>query len=1399
MATKAQLLAVALVAFCRYGLNEAIKVQAAAEAEAEAAAAVYRREERRHRLALAQGLQNMTIPRAIAVLKDQPGTPKELLTIVHKRLGQEYHAHTVHHHRAHLRMHGRVQRAEDPDPEALPQKAAEVYGADVIKAKDLLNQMIYEIQTQYEVENKKCCDYEHTKRGLIEEVAQDIALFNAEAAQGRALILSAQSQINLAEGQIPALSDALTLHSNKCNSNIDALKTELATVMSDKVTMTSLATITDCKKDATFVQVGVLQCLHPCTQEPHMLFSSRALRSATRELRSPFARRLMHEGLEKVHAKTRHSHLVSSFLQEEVDDEMVAEYNAAPDPTTPRMVRPNGPCEKPASTDLKSTNCRIGAGSCEILQERLQVIYAAVLDKNNELQDAVQRMERNCKAVRTSYESQISDLTTLLSSEQAKLAAATKTQNNADEQSRLKTVEKKDLEGEFGTMTGTCQKNYQQFEDQLCGLTKLRGELFKVKAPGASFIMEDCKLAAWSASPCSRTCGGGAQTLTRSILVAPSGGVKCLPLTQVQECNSIKCPVDCQLEDWQRWSGCTSECGGGVQQRARLMSVRPRYGGKPCGETGEVRSCNLQSCNADCVLSEWSSWSECSKGCDSGRQRRIRMVSALARGTGRCPNEKNDDRLQYRSCNSQRCPSPLGCQNKLDVVLLLDGSSRVGADGFEASKVAAQQLVRAIAGTGVAQVGLILFSGPQTLSGLRLCTNEDTSRTPDMAKDCSIRVVSRLTLNHFDLSSRIRELSWPQGSALTSAALATAEAELQNGRKDANSVVIVITRGQPLSIDKTTTAASALMKKARLMWVPVIGSEPLQNFRQWSSDPDDENIMPIANFNDLKTLATTDYIVASTCPTVSQQDFPPLPQHEWDFRECLGNVKDTYGTSLARLTGGTCGAQGVYLNGNKQFVTYDPFFFGGSIAIEASVKFEDFQEWSRIFDCGFGPNDNDILLANMGAGAGAQLEVNTAGAPKQYLSVSDFFVKNAWVHLIATLNEGTARLYRNGVLVGTRKGLTGPQVAMRPKCWTGKSNYAADRDLKGTVAYLRTWQGFALSDSQVQNMYAQEASRYSYFVVYDGNVVMKTSSLKEAKQRLNSYSQANAPPERMICELVDGVVTMDRQFLGPDREVQERPGLFVTLFVDCDFRGGSATLRPGAYDMNQMGFPDNALSSIRVPPGLAVTLYEHPNYQGTQLTLTGDTSCLIGRNFNDVVSGIRIQETGLAVNKWWANDDSATKMLKTCAAEAVKQVKDCELNPPEGSRSYSSVFDGNPLGSMHARSKLNSPQAWSAQVNKPGQWMQMDLGEVREITGVVVQGRADADQRVTKFNVQCSVDNKEFTVVPGPFDCPAGVAPDAVVRRFFPEPVTARYVRIVVQEWVNHISMRAGVSVCKAR
>ena len=55
-------------------------------------------------------------------------------------------------------------------------------------------------------------------------------------------------------------------------------------------------------------------------------------------------------------------------------------------------------------------------------------------------------------------------------------------------------------------------------------------------------------------------------------------------------------PRDCIVSDWTPWSACSKGCGGGITTRTRRVEYPAKYGGSPCPTLVNRRACNTQPC-----------------------------------------------------------------------------------------------------------------------------------------------------------------------------------------------------------------------------------------------------------------------------------------------------------------------------------------------------------------------------------------------------------------------------------------------------------------------------------------------------------------------------------------------------------------------------------------------------------------------------------------------------------------------------------------------------------------------------------------------------------------------------------------------------------------------------------
>jgi len=741
-------------------------------------------------------------------------------------------------------------------------------------ARKLLNDMIYESMEKYDKEIAKCTDYYAKQCALMEVARGQISAANFIAATSRALILDAQYNINKCQVSIPETKQELKDHNANCDKQLKALNKHLKTVMGDIAIMTMILKMSDC--DAKLLQthrLQLLRCEDPCTKKKYVTFAHSELQSQVSQL----------------HGQDRLASTFADLFDDDSDDspESLLQNTSKTkfnNPPVPRTKVPANPCTDPnrgapSAEDKRAAKCTLKKSpQCYKLQQRFLVIQAEIADQRDELMDQIANKEQECAEMKKSLETSIENDKSLLSASQTKLAQATEKEASAGETGRQVAKENEGYNADLVKQMKICSTNYINFETELCALRKIRGDLFKKMKPGHPGFFQDCELSKWVPEECTKKCEMGNQKLTRNVLQHPNGGCKCLPLSAKKNCNYQPCPVDCVLAQWGGWSKCSAKCGSGIAQRVRDVLTPMKHDGKPCGETTESKSCNVEACEKDCVLHEWTKWTACSKECDGGSKKRVKMIKEPAEGSGKCSGEWSPERLEYRSCANKRCKVPPGevlkCNKTLDVIMLLDGTPKSGEKGWKAQVTGAMQLVDAFSGPGITakpNIALIHYTGPRTWSGVSKCTGKSTKKV-DMEKVCKITLAQHFTEDMKKIKNTINGMSFQPGSKLLSLALMTTKAELALGRKTANTVVIVFIDGAPLSYRKTKLTSREIRKKARLVYVPVVKFSPLASVKTWASRRWQENIVKVGEAKELADPATGTHIIANICP----RRFPKL-------------------------------------------------------------------------------------------------------------------------------------------------------------------------------------------------------------------------------------------------------------------------------------------------------------------------------------------------------------------------------------------------------------------------------------------------------------------------------------------------------------------------------------------
>merc|ERR1719498_688397 len=726
------------------------------------------------------------------------------------------------------------------------------------------------------------------------EVARgQISAANYIAATARALILDSQYNINHCEISIPETKLELKDHLAKCKSQLHKLNEKLKIILNDIAIMTMILEMSDC--DAKLLQtrkLAMLKCKDQCTKQTSVIFNHKEL-----QLKSKGSQNLLSETFADLFDEDSEG----SFVQVEGSDYLEVEQQPAADPLAnvsktkfnnppvPRTKVPANPCTDPnqgapSAANKRAAKCTLKKSPrCYKLQQRFLQIQAEIADSRDQLMDEISKLEASCEETKKSLESSINNDKALLSSSGTKLGTAMEKEASAGETGRQVAKENQQYNDDLVKQMKTCSTNYIDFETELCALRKIRGDLFKKMKPGHPGFFQDCEVSPWSPEECSAVCEGGDQKLTRSVLIHPDGGCKCLPLSAERRCNLHPCPVNCVLAEWGGWSKCSAKCGGGMSTRVRDVKVPEQYGGKQCGETGQSKQCNVDACEKDCVLHPWTKWTSCSKDCDGGSKKRQRLVKEPAQGSGSCADKWDPSRLQYEACAQWRCAVPdfdklMKCNTSMDVILVLDGTPKNGKEAFAAEISAATKFVDAWTPdenhpniTGTPQFSLIHYTGPRTWSGVSKCTGKSAKKV-NMEEVCKIKLVQHFTDDVKKIKNKLNGLEFQAGSKLLSLALMTAQAEFVLGNKNHRTNVIVFMDGMPLSFRKTKLASRAIRKKARLLYVALTKFAPLGDVKKWVSRRWQENLVQVETVEELGWPEVGTHLIANICPA----KFPKL-------------------------------------------------------------------------------------------------------------------------------------------------------------------------------------------------------------------------------------------------------------------------------------------------------------------------------------------------------------------------------------------------------------------------------------------------------------------------------------------------------------------------------------------
>jgi hypothetical protein len=175
-------------------------------------------------------------------------------------------------------------------------------------------------------------------------------------------------------------------------------------------------------------------------------------------------------------------------------------------------------------------------------------------------------------------------------------------------------------------------------------------------------------------------------------------------------------------------------------------------------------------------------------------------------------------------------------------------------------------------------------------------------------------------------------------------------------------------------------------------------------------------------------------------------------------------------------------------------------------------------------------------------------------------------------------------------------------------------------------------------------------------------------------------------------------------YVSPDIECVKPKAKF---YENCDYQGAVSELEIGEYDLNSMGIRNDSISSVRVPSGLKVILYEHGNFQGRTFELTSDTPCLVNNAFNDVASGVKVVPNTYVpvappwdvVNKPYTTTNTWNELNQVCEGKGKRLCSSKEL-----------CSSNQPIANMNI---FGGADNWMAVNDKQNEWLTYNTADNR--------------------------------------------------------------------------------------
>jgi len=723
------------------------------------------------------------------------------------------------------------------------------------KARLALNELIE--KGWFDLDNKimDCKGFEDMNRQNYAQVTRDIARLIQQINDLERVKSEAVEGMNTKDQEIKTIEEMLLKETNEYNEEYAINSAQLTVYQNDMDVFQFVMMFTKCPEENS-VTLAQYQVCQTDSGTRILRFADEATQAKYEKMLTPQAMRRLDRLLRSVEPDSANV----SLIQEHIPDKTkIPAEIAAPNKegvvngATPFQMTykcPDGPMSPPEGYPKGEP--------CGQLHDSLSLMWGEHKDKVDELTMIMMKNQFEFEELKTNLNSQIELLKTakarfkeLFDEALANLAAD-------NHQLLTKYQQKQELDKRYTEQMHDCHVSIQKaLYEGPCAYIGVRNAVHENSTECPPENMQDCDVAEWVPGQCSVSCDdkcdpdatylqnlecGGKQTMNREVVVKNNDcGYQCPRLSIIKRCGQFKCPINCEMSEWSSWSKCTADCGGGVRGRTRSILHKPSNGGTSCNTVEDKEACGTGSCDRNCMLAKWTSWSPCSMACDSGFKERFRHVALPTRGFGKCPNADSRMRYQKTSCNDQSCRGDEICVALQDLVIAVDGSGSVSSAGFDILKVFVKKLLSRYEtqyfGSQAVKVGIVEFGNGNIM--------------PDGKTIAPAILVHKLSFQMAEVLTAVESMKWKHGFTNMAQAFSAAEnAFILGSRRVASSAVMVITDGKPSFSFMTTEMVEQLDDKAINRYFLLVNEEDLNSdsnkvMKSWASQPWETNLVHV--------------------------------------------------------------------------------------------------------------------------------------------------------------------------------------------------------------------------------------------------------------------------------------------------------------------------------------------------------------------------------------------------------------------------------------------------------------------------------------------------------------------------------------------------------------------------